>query len=121
MLSKTFIQSIIDKHNDQDNSLRLLWIQSANQTTLNTSNVYNPDNLKYPPIEVTEDGILFRKESLQKNRFTTNEIVTTILNFESIEIIQYFEEGNEVDRKTGKRIETKTKPVPDPPPAEPIP
>ena len=103
-VNKEFLKDLITKHNDQNDLTRIIRLVSNSQSIYPVSDFYNPENLSFQPIEIADEDMVWRKQSEIAHHDRENEVITFRTGLDNVESVMYFEPGNELDRKTGKRI-----------------
>src|SRR5699024_1622430 len=100
----TFFKDLVDKHNDQKDTTRIVIIQGNTAINYVVSHSYNPDGLLYPPLEIVGDDLVWREQTETATALRTNEIMTCRTGLDVIDYVRYYDVGDELDRKTGKRF-----------------
>lgn len=106
-INAEFFKDLVARHNDQNDTTRIYNIQGSSQTNYMPDRFYNPDNLKYPSIEIVDGDVVIKEEVEAAHGNVDNAVMTTRLGISNIDHVRYFDEGDELDFNTGKKVVSK--------------
>ena len=109
---KDFLKDIIARHNDQNDATRIYSLNITNSVAIFVNNLENPEGLKYAPIGIDEStsDIIIREKSTP---FKAKEdgVITTVIGANTVDMVRYYEPGDEIDIETGYRVSLEKEPV----------